>query len=186
MSIQEEFEPTRRLLFEPGQERLYAVLDGASVPNLRAKLAQHGLLNVCLLRGDLDPELAESAPYLAYLPPQTPFIDLMLGQGRGHHWGILAVAEGDFRVMRSHFRDVFRAWDPDGVPLFFRYYDPRVLRVYLPTCTADELRNFFGPVRAYFAEADTAGALVRFTFAGAALAQRRLTLTDSESDALQV
>jgi hypothetical protein len=30
--------------------------------------------------------------------------------------------------------------------LLFRYYDPRVLRVYLPSCRPSELETVFGPV----------------------------------------
>ncbi len=33
-------------------------------------------------------------------------------------------------------------------PLVFRYYDPRVLRVYLPTCSPAEFARFFGPISA--------------------------------------
>ena len=35
---------------------------------------------------------------------------------------------------------------------YFRYYDPRVLRVYLPTCNARELQTVFGPVLRYLVE----------------------------------
>jgi hypothetical protein len=35
---------------------------------------------------------------------------------------------------------------PDGKIVYFRFYDPRVLRAYLTTCTDDEIRTFFGPV----------------------------------------
>ena len=42
--------------------------------------------------------------------------------------------------------------DEGGQEYFFRYYDPRVLRKYLPTCTPEEVRSFFGPVRSFIAE----------------------------------
>jgi len=38
---------------------------------------------------------------------------------------------------------------PDGNKWFFRYYDPRILQVYLPTCQPVELEEFFGPVRGF-------------------------------------
>jgi hypothetical protein len=42
--------------------------------------------------------------------------------------------------------------DENGKTFYFRFYDPRVLRVYLPTCNAEELDMFFGPVRNFFME----------------------------------
>ena len=52
--------------------------------------------------------------------------------------------------------------DPTGKPLLFRYYDPRVLRVYLPTCNAEELKTLFGPVQAYIMEDESGAAMLRF------------------------
>ena len=44
--------------------------------------------------------------------------------------------------------------DESGHPMFFRFYDPRVLRTYLPTCTVAELRLIFGPVEAFLLEGE--------------------------------
>jgi hypothetical protein len=52
--------------------------------------------------------------------------------------------------LRHHLRTllVVKSWS--GERMLFRYYDPRVLRAYLPTCTSDELRTVFGPVPQYY------------------------------------
>ncbi len=42
--------------------------------------------------------------------------------------------------------------DTRGRILVFRFYDPRVLRAYLPTCTAEEIAQFFGPISHFAAE----------------------------------
>ncbi len=42
--------------------------------------------------------------------------------------------------------------DESGKKLFFRYYDPRILRAYLPSCTSTELAEFFGPVGRFLLE----------------------------------
>jgi len=41
----------------------------------------------------------------------------------------------------------------EGKFLVFSYYDPRILRRYLPTCTPAEMERFFGPISAIVAEA---------------------------------
>jgi len=163
-----------------GGELLYAVFDGASLSNLPALLAQHSSTYVCLLRGELDPELAQVAPYLTALPEDSALLDLVLSRGLGQHWGILIQSAADFRTLRMHCRGALSVWDETGRPLFFRYYDPRVLRVFLPTCNAADLRALFGPISAYYAEDETAKGLLRFTLgAEDTLTSRLLTGTAS-------
>jgi len=41
---------------------------------------------------------------------------------------------------------------PDGNAVFFRYYDPRVWRVYWPTCTPDEKAKWMEGVEEFIAE----------------------------------
>jgi Domain of unknown function (DUF4123) len=160
-------------------QQLYAVLDGASIANLPALFSEHRVVNVCLLPGELDPELAQTAPYLAQFQAQSAFAELFLTQGLGNHWGILATSGADLRTLRMHLRKFLSVWDPDGRPLYFRYYDPRVLRLYLPTCNGEELRTLFGPVTAYYAEAANADTVLRFTLAGEGLGQQPLNLSRS-------
>ena len=109
----------------------------------------HRLESVCLMPGELEPELAQAAPYLVEVPVPSPFAELFLTRGLGKHWGILATSGAGLRNLRMHFRKLLSVWGPDGKPLYFRYYDPRVLRIYLPTCNTDELPTLFGPVTAY-------------------------------------
>ena len=47
--------------------------------------------------------------------------------------------------------------------MLFRFYDPRVMRMYLPTCTAEELAIVFGPVGAYLLEGQDPKALLRLS-----------------------
>jgi len=36
--------------------------------------------------------------------------------------------------------------------LYFRFYDPRVLRVFIPSCTDQQLIQFYGPIRRFWME----------------------------------
>ena len=71
--------------------------------------------------------------------------------------------------MRQHFRSLVNVHDADGRPMFFRFYDPRVLRVYLPTCNPAESRQVFGPVRTFCLEAEDPGTLVAYSARGGKL-----------------
>jgi hypothetical protein len=70
--------------------------------------------------------------------------------------------------------------DPGGNHLICPYYDPRVLSVYLPTCTAVEIRMIFGPIDRFWIEDDTHRALLAYTFDGVHLTQNGLSLDDAE------
>jgi len=54
--------------------------------------------------------------------------------------------------VRNHLRRFVMAKLTDGRSVYFRFYDPRVLRAYLPTCTEEEVQSFFGPVERYAME----------------------------------
>ena len=148
-------------LFSQQQAQVYAILDGASIPNILTSLEANQAEYICLYRGELDSELAETAPYLVLLEPNTALTNWILS-GFAKHWGVFAVTQADMKEMRKHFRKFLMVYDPDGKPLYFRYYDPRVLRIYLPTCNGEETQTVFGPVMTYFMEGEEDGCLLRF------------------------
>jgi hypothetical protein len=152
----------KQLLFASEHESVYAVLDGASVPGLLKKLAAAKEEWACLYRGELEPDLAEVAPYLVKLREKSELTDWLLDEGWGRHWGIFAVTPVGLEALRRHFRQFLRVKDYTGKILYFRYYDPRVLQVYLPTCRRDEIKILYGPVLRYIAEDQKAGAAYVF------------------------
>jgi hypothetical protein len=166
-------------LFQQSQTNVYAVLDGASVPDLPHVLWEQRPEHACLYRGTLESDMARVAPYLVRLEYGSPFTDWVLGQGWGNHWGILALTPADvtLRGMRQHFRKFLMVLDPQGERMYFRYYDPRVLRVYLPTCNTEEMGIFFGPIRSYMLEDDDAAVLLKLTAVDGKLAVGRITLS---------
>ncbi len=141
------------LLFAREGLRSYAILDGASMPNLLGLLHTHEPDYMCLYRGELPPDMAEVAPYLVWLNPDTDFPWWLASKGWGKHWGIVAQSRADLRTLRMHLRTLLIVYDDTGKPRYFRWYDPRVLSAYLPTCNAAELATVFGPIEAYVLEA---------------------------------
>ena len=65
-----------------------------------------------------------------------------------------------------HLRTFLKVYGPDLTPLYFRYYDPRVLRTYLPTCNEQEMRTVFGPVLRYIVEDEDHDRLVEVLVRG--------------------
>ncbi len=150
------------VLFAEAETNVFAVLDGASIPDLLAHLYSLQPEFVCLYLGDLEPDMAEVAPYLVQLAPDSEFTSWLLENGWGKHWGIFSASQADLRGMRRHFRNFLTVYDTKGKPLVFRYYDPRVLPVYLSACNPEELGKFFGPVEFYLLEDQDTGAVLQF------------------------
>jgi hypothetical protein len=71
--------------------------------------------------------------------------------------------------LRDHFREFQTVELPDQRTVLFRYYDPRVLRSFLPACNAAELRAFFGPVQSFIVEGETPETGVSFSLAAKVL-----------------
>ena len=131
---------------------VYAILDGASIPELRTKFYEMDPPYYCLFRGELEPDMASVAPYLVSLLPGTPFTDWVLKESFGKHWGIFLQSKYSIKEMRGHLRGNITVFNEEGNPMIFRYYDPRVITKYLPTCTGEELNEFFGVVDMFYAE----------------------------------
>jgi hypothetical protein len=166
----------KRQIFPETDVNVFVVLDGASVPDLVPKLFELQPEHFCLYLGELAPDMAEVAPYLIHLQSDSHFANWLIQEGWGGHWGIFVHSNSDLRALRHHFRIFLTVHDNNGKPLLFRYYDPRVLRVYLPTCNSEELGEVFGPVETYLLEDENPNTLLRYRFVSGALEQQKAQL----------
>jgi hypothetical protein len=164
----------KKRLFREEGAKVYAILDGASIENLLQMFYKYEPEYLCLYQGDLEPDMAEVAPYLVRLDRDTAFTDWLLESGWGNHYGIFAVAFSDLKQMRQHFRKFLTVYDSKGKPMLFRYYDPRVLRIYLPTCNEEELKQLFGQLEYYFLEDEDAKVALKFRFNETGLKQEKI------------
>lgn len=168
-----EEQKLRQHLFDDST-RLYCVLDGVMVPDLPKQLYAAQMPSHCLIKGNLTPDLVHAAPYLVVLPRDSKFTDWVLDGAIGKFWGIFFQSRHSMIEMQKHFTALLSAYDEKGNRLNFRYYDPRVLRKFLPTCTPGELEVFFGRVDTFFAEAEDRENLVRFDIDNGALKRTEL------------
>jgi len=154
----------REQLFGQAGMSVYAVLDAASIPGLASMMEGLKHQHCCLFSGDLAGGVAEAAPYLVHLAPDDALTNMAFDKGWGNAWGIYALIpkQVEFQAVRKHFRMFLMVRNPEGEPIYFRYYDPRVFRVYPPTCTAEEGTYVFGPVQCYFMESEEGDSFLRF------------------------
>jgi hypothetical protein len=135
---------------------------GARDPRVHEFVLGSGLAHCCLFAGRLHPRLARAAPYLVALPRDAAPTRTLLADAWGQSWGVLVRATSPLNVLYRHFRRLLRVQDFAGRYMLFRYYDPRVLRLFLPTCTPAQLAEIFGPVERFIVEAETSTEALQF------------------------
>ena len=156
--------PLHRLsaLLRNDYQPLYAILDAARDIKILALLMQSKEEYQSLYEGVEGAKLSQVAPYLVKLRKDSLLLGSLLLDGWGNSWGVYLTCPDEFQDMRRHLRHFLEAQLPDGKQVYFRFYDPRVLRVFLPTCTAYETNQFFGPIKHYLMEDEKPDKLRQF------------------------
>lgn len=166
-------ERLRERLWPAGEDgATFALFDGARDPRVHGLVTRTGLPHRCLYLGALSPALERAAPWIVNLARDSDGTRDLLRLGWGDAWGVYLRANADIAALQHHFRRLLRVKDERGRTLLFRFYDPRVLRVYLPTCSTDELRQVFGPVERFVLEGEEPEHIEELRFEKGALAQR--------------
>ena len=161
---------------EGPRQNIWMILDGArTIEIFRMLLACH-LEYACLYSGQLTPDLEIAAPYLVQLDHGYRDTHQLIQQAWGNSWGVFLRSDTSLKKLRRHLRDFLVVRDTKGNRLVFRYYDPRVMRVYLPTCTTSELRTVFGPIECFWTESKNPEHLLDFRFERGKLVQRTISL----------
>jgi hypothetical protein len=72
----------------------------------------------------------------------------VIGNGWGQSWAIFLATASDFATLLQHLRQfVFVTTEVSDQERCFRFCDPRVLKVFIPTGTHQETAEFFGLIR---------------------------------------
>jgi len=161
--------------------KLCAVLDCARDERIFRAVESCRLDKSCLYAGRIPWVLQRAAPHLVVLEPEDRFTRFLLDEGWGDSWGIFLRTELPMLDVRRHLRTLLRVKDETGRKLIFRWYDPRVLRIYLPTCQAGELHTVFGPVQSFYCEASTPSELLAYHFDDNQLLTRQHDLTKEQA-----
>ena len=153
--IQEKPVSLDRLQAHAEAGRLYAVLDACDaewVPPLVDGMGEEHA--VSLYRGDPEETFWAVAPYLVSVDPALLRWITEHAALQDDAWGILLLADVSLPELRRHLRSFLRVLAPNGEPMYFRFYDPRLLPAFLATCTSDELARFFGAASAFIVPAE--------------------------------
>ena len=159
---------------QPASMAVFVILDGARDERIYGAVGGTRLAKDCLYSGDLPWQMQMTAPYLVQLDREDRFTRYVIANGWGNSWGTFLRTEVGIKQLRRHLKQFLRVRDRAGRRLIFRYYDPRVLRAYLPTCTPEELDTFFGPVSSFVMEGESSEVILEFRNEGNRLLTHRL------------
>lgn len=174
----------RRLAHDEGGA-LYAIVDAARSDEVLRLLAHGDVEHASIYQGQKLQRLLSVAPFLTRFEPEAAVCRWLIAEAWGRSCGMLLTSAAAMPELVAHLASLVTAEDDHGVRDFFRFHDPRVLPLYLPTCTGDELNRFFGPVSRMMTESDTAERLLVFGREGAAEASGGpLRLRQQQLDAL--
>lgn len=158
------------------RQNVWMIVDGARTIDVFRFLLGCHLEYACLYSGPLTPDLEMAAPYLIQLDHGYRDTHRLIRQAWGNSWGVFLRSETSLKKVRRHLRELLIVRDTKGTRMVFRYYDPRVLRVYLPTCEVGDLKCFFGPIQVFWTEAQVLEDVLEFRSERGNLVRRTIPL----------
>ncbi len=174
--VQELVDKIRDLLWQDSEKynelQVYVILDAARDKNIFIGLMNSDEEYVCLYKGGKkSKELETCAPYLVRLEKNSPFTEWILSEGWGNSWGIFYSTDLPMQKVRDHFREFVMVVNEDGEPLYFRFYDPRVMRGFLPTCSNEQLGELFDNRGKYFIEDENGKGVIQYSLTNDSLSE---------------
>ena len=161
-------------------KKLFGIVDGARCVELAYEAQiQFGAKMYSLFAPEVQAPLWNVAPYLVTIDSASGYLHNWARRW-GENAGVLVLTDADDEPLYQHLREIFVVRDDQKQEFFFRYYDPRVLRTFVPTCTPAQLREFFGPLQTILAESEDGAAVVSYTCSPAGLLERRVAVHDEE------
>jgi pSer/pThr/pTyr-binding forkhead associated (FHA) protein len=150
---------------------LFTVIDAAG-EGMADLLQTSRLRHQRLFDGEAADPSAGHIPMLVELGQASPagvgadtqaFLEALLRAAWGKSRGIFCTSPSPFEALLEHFCSFLLMRTKQQRPLYFRFYDPRVLRALLPTCEPQEMRAIFGPVASYLVESDRSDMMLAFS-----------------------
>lgn len=142
-----------------GQDGLYAVLDVARDPRIAALVREACEPWLPLFDGLEAARQADAAPQLVALAGDSRLLAALVREGWGERWAVWLTSKQPPAAVRRHLRQFLLATLPgESDAVYFRFYDPDVLRVVLETSTDEERRRWFAGVVDGFLGEDPAAA----------------------------
>lgn len=141
---------------------LFTVVDAARDDRILILVRESVERYQSLYEGVEGDALAHVAPHLVELPKGSGLLQRLVREGWERRWASFLEAPLSFKEVRRHLRRHLMVADAETrKKMYFRFYDPVVLRSFLPASTVKQRAEFFGEIRAFYTE-DHQGNVARF------------------------
>jgi Domain of unknown function (DUF4123) len=135
------------------ETHLWAVLDAARDDRILQLVKESADEARHLYEGPPGDAMADVAPYLVRFRPDSGLLERLVHEGWGRAWGIYFAWDASTKDVRRHLRRFLQVLDEEERErLYFRFYDPRVLEMFVPTCSVRQLATLFGDIERFHFE----------------------------------
>lgn len=133
----------------------YTLLDPARMGSDFGKAYDLSIEGIAL-RTSIQPEDFETiTPHLLPCEVESQLYNWITTDGKGDSWGIFVKSELDLEPLVEQLQKLLIvSMETNGRWVYFRFYDPRVLRGFLPGCEKKQLEELFTGVESFYCEAE--------------------------------
>jgi hypothetical protein len=156
----------------------FILLDAARMKESVTKAKQLNPVNQSLYKEKNERPLASVSPYLFTHLRSSTFESWFFENGWGNSWGLFINANCSFDRLHYHLRKFLMVRTEDKEQIYFRFYDPRVLRIFLPTCDKYQIVEFFGPIKTFIMESEEKEMAIEFTHNNGILERRMINSSE--------
>jgi len=139
---------------EKDQSELFGIIDSARNEDVFRHLIIGNVKYKSLFEGTMDEQSYGVSGFIVECKKESALFKWMTTEAWGDSCCIFFTSKASFDELFKHFQKFNRVYLEGDEVVLFRYYDPRVLRVYLPTCNRGEVEVFFGELKAFYAEGE--------------------------------
>ncbi len=161
----------------------FLMVNAAADESITARLAMADidLAKHSLWKEDASSAPARWAPYLVPISVGAPLFSVLVDSGWGKGWLSLLASSAAVDDLIAHFRKFLKVQMDGTGGIYFRFYDPQVLREFLSSGSAAEVEMFFGPVTEWFLEGETGSGLVHALHGADGLRVKKLALPEAQA-----
>ena len=141
---------------------LYAIVDSARDEEAFTYFLADNIAYRSLFEGKMDVKHFGVSGFLVECQKDSILFDWLTTKAWGGSCSVFFITKASFEEVFKHLQKFNRVYLEDNDVVYFRYYDPRVLRVYLPTCNPKEIRMFYGDIQSFFMESENPEILTEF------------------------
>lgn len=162
------------------REALYALVDASHDPFIIPPTIEALTPDAeCLFRGKAKEDLGDQTAWIARIDGRGPLLDWLIDEVHGRSMVSFVTSELTVSRLAVHLRKFTKSRDAKGTEHFFRFYNPKVMRQYLPVFDAVQLATFFRSISSCIVE-DTrqSNRLLVMRRADGALSRREIDFGD--------